>query len=258
MSSCTQPRRLTILGLGAVLVVLVKASRSAAAQELSLNDGNLSSMEEPPAAEIGDTTLTLTGLLDTSLVDDPGDDAASDAGLIGNAGTGILAQLPNSWRVRIVYFGQYASAGAVGSRSEETFVDNGACSIGTAWGTLRGGDVSGSVRERTRRRGAGDGILAFDDVLGGLDDPGARYLGRFGPWMVGAVMDGDSNLEIGTMFQRPRGNRDYRFAVSIHAPVQGRHHAQRSARPAPRTNPAQDLRKARRHRSCRDQTESNT
>ena len=202
------------LRLGIALVVLAAASRLAAAQELSLNYENLSSMEEPLAAEIGDTTLTLTGLLDASLTHDSGGGAGTDAGLIGNAEIGVLTQLPNSWRVRLVYFGQYASEGAAGFRSEEAFVDNGAVSVSSAWGTLLGGDVSGIVREQTRRRrGAGNGFLAFDDVLGGLDDPGAGYLGRFGPWVVSAVIDGDSNMEIGTVFQRPRGNRDYRFAI---------------------------------------------
>ena len=223
------PRRLALLGLGAALVVLAAAPPSAAAQEVSLNYENLSSMEEPLATEIGDTTLTLTGLLDASLTHDSGDDTESDAGLIGNAEIGVLTQLRNSWRVRLVYFGQYASAGASGFRSGEAFVDNGAVSVSSAWGTLLGGDVSGIVREQTRRRrGAGNGFLAFDDVLGGLDDPGAGYLGRFGPWVVSAVMDGDSNVEIGTMFQRPRGNRDYRFTLraadGVYHPADGPEH----------------------------------
>ena len=208
------PRSLTLVRLGIALVVLAAVARSAAAQEVSLNYENLSSMEEPLAVEIGDTTLTLTGLLDASLTHDSGNDAGSEAGLIGNAEIGVLTQLPNSWRVRLVYFGQYASEGAAGFRSSETFVDNGAVSVSSSWGTLLGGDVSGIVREQTRRRrGAGNGFLAFDDVLGGLDDPGAGYIGRFGPWVVSAVMDGDSNMEIGTVFQRPRGNRDYRFTL---------------------------------------------
>ena len=223
------PRRLALHELGAALVLLAVPSHSATAQELSLNYENLSSMEEPLAAEIGDTTFTLTGLLDTSFAHDRGDEAASDTGLTGNVEVGVLTQLPNSWRVRIIYFGQYASEGTAGSRSEESFVDNGAISVSSAWGTLLGGDVSGIVREQTRRRrGVGNAILTFDDVLGALDDPGAGYLGRFGPWVVSAVMDGDSNLEIGTMFQRPRGNRDYRFTLraadGVYHPADGPEH----------------------------------
>ena len=140
--------------------------------------------------------------------------SAAVTGLIGNVEVGALTQLPNSWRVRLVYFGEYASAGTAGLRPDETFVDNGAASVGSAWGTLLGGDVSGIVREQTRRRrGAGNGVLAFDDVLGTLDDPGAGYLGRFGPWVVSAVADGDANLDIRATFQRPSGNRDYRLAL---------------------------------------------
>ena len=207
-------RCLALLGPGIALAVLAAASRPAMAQELSLNYENLSSMEEPLATEIGDVTFTLTGLLDTSLTHDRDDGGPSDAGLTGNAEVGALTQLSNGWRVRLAYFGQYTSAGTAGAARMRTSVDNGALSVGSAWGTLLGGDVSGIVREQTRRRrAAGNGILAFDDVLGALDDPGAGYLGRFGPWVVSAVADGDSNLDVGAMFQRPSGNRDYRLAL---------------------------------------------
>ena len=185
---------------------------TAAAQEFSLNYESLSSLEEPLATEIGDITLVLTGLLDTSLSDRSEHDEAPDAALIGNAQVAALAQLPNSWRVSLTYFGQYATDAAIGLRSDEQFIDNGAVSVASAWGTLLIGDVSGIVREQTRRRrGAGNGILAFDDVLGHLDDPGAGYHGRFGPWVVSTVVDRDANIDVGASFQRPAGNRDFRI-----------------------------------------------
>ena len=201
-----------VCGLCVALLLLPAAPGSAAAQELSLNYESLSSLEEPLATEIGDITLVLTGLLDTSMSAASEDNGASDAGLIGNAQVAALAQLPNSWRVSLTYFGQYATDAAIGLRSDEQFIDNGAISVGSAWGTLLVGDVSGIVREQTRRRrGAGNGILAFDDVLGHLDDPGAGYHGRFGPWVVSTAVDRDGNLDVGAMFQRPAGNRDYRI-----------------------------------------------
>ena len=43
---------------------------SATAQDISLNYERLSSMEEPLATEIGDLTLTLTGLVDAPLTAD--------------------------------------------------------------------------------------------------------------------------------------------------------------------------------------------
>lgn len=59
------------------------------------------------------------------------------------------------WRVSLTYFGQYATDAAIGLRSDEQFIDNGAISVGSAWGTLLIGDVSGIVREQTRRRRGG-------------------------------------------------------------------------------------------------------
>ena len=209
----SRPLHRPVLGLGVALVLLFGAAETAMAQELSLNYESLSSLEEPLATEIGDVTLVLTGLLDASMSDHSEDDDAPDAGVIGNAQVAILAQLPNSWRVSLTYFGQYATDAAIGLRSDEQFIDNGALSVGSAWGTLLVGDVSGIVREQTRRRrGAGNGVLAFDDVLGHLDDPGAGYHGRFGPWVVSTAVDRDGNLDVGAMFQRPAGNRDYRIA----------------------------------------------
>lgn len=59
----------------------------------------------------------------------------------------------------------------------------------------------------------GNGVLAFDAALGALEDPGGGYLGRFGPWVVGVVADGSGHLDLGASYQRPAGNKDYRFAV---------------------------------------------
>ncbi|MCY3703375.1 MAG: hypothetical protein OXG16_11920 [Rhodospirillales bacterium] len=200
------------LGLGIASIILAAACESADAQDVSLNYENLSSLEEPLATEVGDVTLVLTGLLDASLSDGAEHDGTSDTGLIGNAQLAILTQLSNSWRVSLTYFGQYATEGTAGFRSDERTIGNGAVSIGSAWGTILGGDVSGIVREQTRRhRGVGNGVLAFDDVMGQLDEFGGAYLGRFGPWVLSAVADGDGNLDTGAMFQRPAGNRDYRI-----------------------------------------------
>ena len=196
--------RRSLLGLGVASITLAAACESAAAQDVSLNYENLSSLEEPLATEVGDVTLVLTGLLDASLADGAEDDSASDTGLIGNAQLAILTQLSNSWRVSLTYFGQYATEGTAGFRSDQRTIGNGAVSIGSAWGTLLGGDVSGIVREQTRRhRGVGNGVVAFDDVMGQLDEFGGAYLGRFGPWVVSAAADGDGNLDAGAMFQRP-------------------------------------------------------
>ena len=200
--------------LGVVVATAMAATHPATAQNISLNYESLSSLEEPIATEIGDVTFLLTGLVDTSLTHDTEDDDPTGADLIGNFQLRALTQLSNRWRVGLTYFGQYATDDVPGSGPDDTYTDNAALSVGGVWGTVLGGDVSGVVREQTRRlRGAGNASLAFDDVLGVLEDRGGGYVGRFGPWVVGTVADGDGNFDLGAMFQRPAGNKDYRLTL---------------------------------------------
>lgn len=193
----------------------VAMADSVLAQDISLNYESLSSMEEPLATEVGDMTLVLTGLLDTRLTIDGEDNRDSaEPGLIGNFQFSSLAQLPNRWRVGLAYFGQYATDPTSVFGTGEGYADNAALSVGGSWGTVLGGNVSGTVRERTRRlRGAGNAALALDDFLGELDDWSGGYAGRFGPWVVGAVVDGDGNVDLGAMFQRPIAVNDYRLTA---------------------------------------------
>ena len=210
--------------LAAATVAAAAATANfAAAQDISLNYERLSSMEEPLATEIGDLTLTLRGLVDTPSTMDFEDGESVDAGIIGNFQAGALVQLPNRWRVNLAYFGQYATDEAFGSRPDKRYVDNVALSVGSVWGTVAGGNVSGMVRAQTRRRrGAGNGLLEFDDALGGLDDWGGGYTVRLGPWVVGAVVDENADFDLGATFRRPMDNTDYRltarFTRSAHAP----------------------------------------
>lgn len=198
------------------------------AQGISLNYEHLSSMEEPLATEIGDVTLVLTGLVDTPLTVNIETDEGTDAGFIGNAQVSALVQLQNRWRVNAAYFGQYETDEALSSASDENYTDNAAISVGGMWGTVVAGNVAGLVREATRRRrGAGNGRLAFDDNLGTLSEWGGAYTGRFGPWVVGAVVDEDTQFEFGATFQRPIDDTDYRLTVRVsegaYAPAGGSH-----------------------------------
>ena len=195
------------------MVTGIAAVHPAVAQDISLNYEALSSLEEPLATEIGDVTLVLTGLVDASLLRDTGDDD-TDAGLVGNFQVGALTQLSNRWRVGLTYFGQYAAGEPSEFDRDDRYSDNAAVSIGGTWGTVLAGDISGVVREQTRRaRGAGNASLAFDDALGGLAQRGGGYIGRFGPWVVGAVADEDGSFDAGAMFQRPAGDKDYRLTL---------------------------------------------
>jgi len=98
--------------------------------------------------------------------------------------------------------------------SFEIYTDNAALSVASYWGTVLGGNVSGAVRELTRRlRGAGNAVLAFDGFLGELEETSAGYTGRFGPWVVGAAVDEEGDLDLGATFQRPAGTRDWRATL---------------------------------------------
>ena len=174
----------------------------ATAQDISLNYESLSSLEGPLATEIGYMTFVLTGLLDTPLTLDLEDDDGTDAGFIGNFQISALTQLSNRWRVALTYFGQYVNGQTlVFELGDDDYEDNAALSAGGAWGTVLGGNVSGIVREQTRRlRGAGNASLDFDDVLGMLEDRSAGYVGRFGPWVMSTVVDEDANFDLGAMY----------------------------------------------------------
>ncbi len=201
-----------------VLAAALATAGAAAAQDVSLNYERLSSLEEPVAFEIGTTTLVLNGVLDSALVHDMENGEASGAGFTGNLQIAALAQLANRWRVGATWFGQYAASDAFGDDSGEDYTDNAALSVGGVWGTAVAGNVSGTVRERTRRlRGVGNAALGFDDFLGGLGDTGAGYVGRFGPWTVAAAADGDGNFDLGAMSQRPHGTSDYRLTLRANA-----------------------------------------
>ena len=210
MQECTVHRRSL---LAVVAALAMAAGGLATAQDVSLNYESLSSLEEPIAVEIGDVTLALTGLVDTSLIYDS-EDESTDAALLGNSQLTASTQLPNRWRVAVLYFGEYASGEGRVSGTESRYSDNAAISVGGMWGTLLGGDVSGVVREQTRRlRGAGNASLAFDDFLAALEDRGGAYLVRLGPWVLGTVVDENGDFDLGAMFQRPGANRDYRLTM---------------------------------------------
>lgn len=204
------PRRLLALVVG----VAALHATTAAAQDIPIDYERLSSLEEPLATEIGDVTFVLTGLLDVSTSVEPKDDNDTDTGFIGNFQTAARTQLPNRWRIGLSYFGQYATDPTAVLEQDDGYTDNAAASVGGAWGTVFGGNVSGVVRGQTRRaRGAGNASLALDDALGEPRDWGGGYSGRLGPWVVGATISEGGGLDLGASFQRPIGHRDYRFTT---------------------------------------------
>lgn len=192
-------------------LAMAVAANPVAAEGVSLNYDTLSSLEEPLATEVGDVTLSLTGLLDMPLTLDFENNDDFDVGFVGNFQVSAETQLSNRWTVGVAYFGQYETD--QGS-FDNGYTDNVAGYVGGVWGTLLGGNVTGVVRENTRRsRGAGNAALAFDNTYGGFDDLAGAYIGRYGPVQLSGMVDEDGNFDLGAMWSRPIGNKDYRLTL---------------------------------------------
>lgn len=200
----------------AVLIVGVHVPHQVAAQ--SLNYDTLATLEEPLAFAAGDITFELRGLLDGATHYNFETDSFDPRG-VANFQIDAETQLPNRWTIRASYFGQYSSdpgdiTGVGGGGSNDRYSDNAAGFVGGAWGTVFGGNVTGIVREETRRvRGVGNAALAFDNAFGGLDTIGAGYIGRFGPAVLAGVVDPDGLFDVGGTWSRPIGKVDYSFSL---------------------------------------------
>ena len=214
MTSSTMKSCNLLLFVTTLVVLTIEATTPTTAQDISLNYDRLSSLEEPLATEFGDVTFLLSGLLDTPISFDLENDGANDMGFVGNFQVSASTQLPNRWRISLAYFGQYTDDPELVVEMNDNYTDNVALAVGGIWGTVLASNISGVVREQTRRlRGVGNAFLAFDDVFGGLKNWGGGYRGRLGPWVISTVVDEDANFDLGAMFQRPLGNRDYRFTA---------------------------------------------
>lgn len=189
-----------------------------AAEGISLNYDSLSSLEEPLAFEIGNVTFLLNGLADTPFTLDL-QDWDTSAGVLTNFQISAETQLSNRWTVGVAYFGQFESDPpnifVTGFQTKNNvYKDNFAGFVSGIWGGLFGGNVSGLVREQTRRkRGVGNAALAFDNALGGLERWSGGYRGRFSAFTVSAVVDEAANFDLGLSFVRPIGNKAYRFTT---------------------------------------------
>ncbi|MEO9599001.1 hypothetical protein [Parasphingorhabdus sp.] len=199
------------IGLPVSMGAMALTAGSANAQ-ISLNYDSLSSFEEPLAFEVGDATVLVGGVVDVPVklkVDDSIFHGDVDVSLVSNLDINVEMQLANRWNIGASYFGQYDVNG-------DDYQDNVAAYIRTSWGSLIGGNVDGLVREAIRRRrGAGNAGLAFDDFYGRINRWSGGYSGRFGPVTMTAIADADGHFEWGAQFQRPMGNKDYRFATRV-------------------------------------------
>lgn len=208
-----------LLALAAAIPALA-CGQTAQAQSISLNYASLSTLEEPIAFRSGNTTLVVNGLVDGGVrlnFDTRGLLDPVNPGAIANAQATVETELDNRWTVGASYFGQYDTYA-------RRYRANGVGFIRTSWGTFIGGNVSGLLREDTRRRrGFGNGVLAYDDFLGQTARWGGVYRLVSGPFLSGLMVDQEGNVEIGTVYQRPYGTHDIRWSA------RGRHARMRDA-----------------------------
>ena len=212
--------RLRLFVVAAITFCLIAATGPAEAEEMFFNYDDLSLLEAPLATEIGDVTLVLIGMVDGAWALDLENDDDTDESFDGAFQVGAQTQLPNRWRIRLNYFGTYATDpeaspdSGFASRVDKEYEDDLALSVRGAWGAVVGGNVTDIVREQTRRTpGAGRASLSFDDVFGSLDGWAGGYVGRFGPWVLSAVVDEDGDFDLGATYQRPIGDKDYRLTT---------------------------------------------
>ena len=188
-----------------IFAISITMASTAVAQTKLLNFEKLSFFEKPLAADLGFTTLVFSATLESKIFDYSGENGENGTAFDGNYQISALTQLSNRWRLGATYYGEDV---------DDKYTDKTTISIGGVWGTLMAGNVSDTVREQTRRQpGAGNASLAFDDFIGKTDDSGVSYAGRFGPWIVSGYADGEGGVDLGAVYQRPQGTKDYRFTL---------------------------------------------
>ncbi len=180
---------------------------SGLAEPLSLNYDTLSFFEEPLAVDIGGATVNHNHLIDVSAARNFTDED-SEVKLRGSLEVAAETQLPNALTVGATFHGSYSIG------EERSFEERFGVSVGGVWGTVAAGDVTGMVRENTRRmRGTGNAALAGDDALGGLEETGVAYRGRYSAFTVTGAADRDGNFDVGVAYERPSRYVDHRITA---------------------------------------------
>ncbi len=199
-------KRFTSL-LCAFAICFGTADALAQTSPLSLNYDNLSFFEEPLAHEIGPATASVKLLIDQAVkYNIESDDDTYPTRVNGQLN--IEGQLPNSWTLGAQYFGSYDDSAA------DEYTDNAAVYLSDEWGLISGGNVTGAVREKVRRRrGVGNANLRLDNFLGELDETGGFYTVRSNAYEFSITSDFENNIEAGATYSRPIGNSFYRVGL---------------------------------------------
>ncbi len=198
----TPSKLVLLLAAGSLLV-----TQPAGADGFSVNYDNLSFFEEPLAIEIAGFTLSYNQLYDVPVTFDfeNSDEVVSPNTVFE---VKIERQLPNALTIGAAY------AGSVDDGDDDLYEDAWAGYVGGVWGTVFGGEVTGLVREDTRRfRSVGNAELAFDDFLGQANDTGFGYRGQYSAFVVTAAGDDDGKYDVGVSYNRPSKYIDHRVTA---------------------------------------------
>lgn len=195
-------------------VLTLSSITTLAEHRFSLNYDRLSAIEGPIALEIGDITFRLSGSIDLESQTRLNDDATMN-NLFSTVELSFNTQLPNRWRVQGLVLGEVSTASNPRRIIDDfDYVKRLALFVSGTWGRFLMGDLHQLIQGDTRRvSNAGDAFLYFDNFLGRLEQRNGGYRGRYGPWIVSAVFDQDSDFEWGMVSQRPIGNKDFRFTL---------------------------------------------
>lgn len=191
------------------IIVIHEANPALAdGQGVPINYDSLSFVEEPLATEVGPATLGINLLFDQSVgYSNVSEDDTYNTRVNGEVSA--QTQLPNSWQVEAKYIARYNRI-ADEIDDDEGYNDDMALSISDEWGTIAGGNVTGSVYEKTRRqRGVGNAVLSNDSFLGELDETGGFYSVRYNSYEASITADKEGQAEAAISFERPIGNSNY-------------------------------------------------
>lgn len=178
-------------------------------QERRLFYDQISTVEEPLATRISDTTFSLRGSVElpTQITSTT---KKVEIGFRGAFEVKAETQLENSLKVAASYAAEYDHLNA------DPFTDKVILSASGFLGSLYVGNVSDMLRENlARKSGVGNATLAYDGNWGQLGRWSAAHLSRHGPFRTGLVIDQNGKFELGFVFQRPVQTLEHKYSLRL-------------------------------------------
>ena len=174
---------------------------------------DFSFLEKPLAVEVGAATLSARVTADQSVeYDTISDDDRYNSKV--RADVRMDTQLPNSWQVGVRYVGNFDRLKDGGENQK--YEDDFSVTVSDEIGTLSAGNVTGEVREKTRRmHPTGNADLDNDDFLGNLDESGGFYSVRLNSYTLSVTADKEGRAEGGISYERNLGKHNVFFSGRV-------------------------------------------